>query len=177
MGSETTLKQRWMLPVVGVLFIIVGIIMLAAPGATMATFAILFPVSFFVWGIFEICFAFANIKYRNWGWYLVNGILDVLIGILLINSSVLAEIQMIAFFMGFWLMFRGVMAMGHAFDLKRLGAKNWGWLLATAILSIVLSFVVLMLPLAAVETLLIWVSVTLICVGVSSIAQGVSGQD
>lgn len=56
---------------VGLLYIIVAIYLMFAPLASYVALSILFSVSMFVSGLFEIAFALANKKgISSWGWYL-----------------------------------------------------------------------------------------------------------
>lgn len=107
--------------------------MMVTPFSSMAAMTVLFSVSFLVWGFFEIAFSCANTHAQNWGWYLAGGILDLLIGVMLMSSNIFEQMEILAFFMGFWLLFRGASLMGHSFEFKHLGVKNWGWLLVLSI--------------------------------------------
>ncbi|MCL1938812.1 MAG: DUF308 domain-containing protein [Candidatus Azobacteroides sp.] len=169
-----SIKNWWMLPLIGILFIIGGIFMISKPFASIEAMTLLFSVSFFVWGIFEIIFSFSNMHNQNWGWYLAGGILDLLIGILLLSSSFFSQMEIFAFFMGFWIMFKACSLLGHTFELKHLKYKNWGWLLFLSILAFVLSFLVLAVPALALETLLIFVSISLLFLGTFYVMMGFS---
>ncbi|MDR1760445.1 MAG: DUF308 domain-containing protein [Fibrobacter sp.] len=171
-----SIKYWWLLSLIGVLFIIGGVFMLAKPFASIAAMTILFSVSFFVWGIFEIVFSLYNTRNQNWGWYLAGGVLDLLIGIMLMSSSLFEQMEILAFFIGFWLIFRGAVLMGHSFEFKHLGVKNWGWLLFLAIVTLLLAFAVIAIPALALGTVLIWVSISLIFLGISYIVLGFSSK-
>lgn len=167
-----SIKNWWILPVIGVLFIIGGIFMLSKPFASIEALTILFSVSFFVWGIFEIAFSFSNTQNPNWGWYLAGGILDLLIGIILICSNLFMQMEMFAFFMGFWIMFKAVSLLGHTFELKHWGYSNWGWLLFLSIITFILAFLILAIPTFALGTLLVFLSISLIFLGIFYVIMG-----
>ncbi|MCL1942854.1 MAG: DUF308 domain-containing protein [Candidatus Azobacteroides sp.] len=167
-----SIKNWWLLPLIGVLFIIGGIFMMVKPFASIAAMTMLFSVSFLVWGIFEIVFSFANTRNQNWGWYLAGGILDLLIGVMLISSNLFEQMEILAFFIGFWLIFRGSALMGHTFEFKHSGNKNWGWLLFLAIITLLAAFAVMAIPALALGTMLIWISISLIFLGVFYIVLG-----
>ena len=172
MKYNYSIKNWWILPLVGLLFIVGGIFMLSKPLASLGVMTVLFSVSFFVWGIFEIVFSFSNTHNQNWGWYLAGGVLDLLVGIILMSSSFFSQMEMFAFFMGFWIMFKACSLFGHTFELKRLGYQNWGWLLFVSILTFVLAFLMLAIPALALGTLLIYVSISLIFMGIFYVVMG-----
>ena len=101
----------------------------------------------------------------NWGWVLAGGIIDLLLGIWLISSPLLS-ITVLPFVVGFMLMFRSMMAMGFAFDLKDFPDSGWGWLLALGILGLLFSFVLLWNPLFAGLTIVIWTGCAFITIGI-----------
>ena len=80
---DYAVKNWWLSLLVGLLYIIVAIYLMFAPLASYVALSILFSVSMFVSGLFEIAFALANKKgISSWGWYLAGGIIDLILGIL-----------------------------------------------------------------------------------------------
>ena len=88
----------------------------------------------------EIIFSIAN-RYHmdNWGWSLAFGIITFIIGISLIAHPALS-IRVLAFYIGFIILFRSVSAISFAMDVKRYGNKNWSGLLALGVLGGIVSF-------------------------------------
>ena len=84
---DYAVKNWWLSLLVGLLYIIVAIYLMFAPLASYVALSILFSVSMFVSGLFEIAFALANKKgISSWGWYLAGGIIDLILGIFLMAS-------------------------------------------------------------------------------------------
>jgi uncharacterized membrane protein HdeD (DUF308 family) len=166
------IKNWWLLPLIGILFIIGGIFMIIKPFASIGALTVLFSISFFVWGIFEVLFSLSNTHNQNWGWYLAGGILDVLIGVILMSSNIFVQMEMFAIFIGFWMIFKACSLFGHTFELKHLGYQNWGWLLFLSILTLVLAFLVLAIPAVALGTILICVSISFFSLGFFHIIMG-----
>ena len=54
--------------------------------------------------------------------------------------------EVIPFFVAFWLMFRGFSAMGYSMDLQRYGTREWGWYMAFGILAVICSFAIIWQP-------------------------------
>lgn len=144
--AKKTVNYWWLSLIIGVLFIGVGIFCFFYPLDALISFTILFIVSFFIAGFSEIAFALANKNtYDNWGWSLVNGIIDLALGVLLILIPINAPIIMI-YFIGFWIMFQSFWGVGASFDLKRIGVKGWGGLLALAACGVIFSFMFIVNP-------------------------------
>lgn len=123
---DYAVKNWWLSLLVGLLYIIVAIYLMFAPLASYVALSILFSVSMFVSGLFEIAFALANKKgISSWGWYLAGGIIDLILGIFLMASPGLS-MEVLPFVLAFWLMFRGFSATGYSMDLKRIRYTELG---------------------------------------------------
>jgi len=145
---NSTVKNWWISLLLGILYVALAIFLLYNPLATYITLSILFAVFMFVSGLFEIMFAVNNRNnLSSWGWYLAGGIIDLLIGLLLIAVPGLS-MEVLPFILAFWLMFRGFSGVGTAMDMRRYGTKNWGWILFIAILAIIFSIAIIWIPAA-----------------------------
>ena len=84
---DYAVKNWWMSLLVGILYIIIAIYLMFAPLASYIVLSILFSISMFVSRLLEIAFAFSNKKIiSSWGWYLTGGIVDLILGILLMAN-------------------------------------------------------------------------------------------
>ena len=81
----------------------------------------------------------------SWGWYIVGGLIDLVLGIYLIAYP-MVSMEVIPFIIAFWLMFRGFSSTGYSIDLKRYGTRDWGWYMAFGILAILCSLLILWQP-------------------------------
>ncbi len=164
--AKNAIKHWYLSLILGILFICVGIWVLRTPLESYLTLSILFSVTIFISGISEIIFSITNRKEMdNWGWVLAGGIIDLLLGIWLISSPLLS-ITILPFVVGFMLMFRSMVAMGFAFDVKGFADSSWGWLLAVGILGLLFSFILLWNPLFAGLTIVIWTGCAIITLGI-----------
>ncbi len=162
-------RHWYLLLILGIILIVVGIWVFSTPVLSYATLSILFAVSFFVTGILEIVYAVSNRKeVNNWGWSLVGGIIDLLIGILLMALP-LTSMLFLAFYVGFGILFRSVMAIGKAIDLKNQRIGDWGYLLFIGILGLLFSFVLIWNPLFAGFTIVFYTGIAFIIVGIFEI--------
>lgn len=171
-AARAAVKNWWLSLVIGILSLGLGILFLAKPLDALITLAILFVAGFLVSGLFEIIFAISNKNSLNgWGWTLAGGIIDLLLGILLLCTPGITPIIM-AYFVGFWIMFQSIWGIGMACDLQKLGVKDWGWLLALAIIGIIFSFIFIMSPVFATGFIVAMAVIAFIVYGIFRIYLG-----
>ena len=104
----------------------------------------------------------------NWGWNLAGGIIDLLIGILLLANPGLSVVFLL-FYVGFALIFRAIMTIGWAVYLNKLGFRNWGWVLFAGIIGLLFSFLLLWNPAITGLVIVIYLSVAFIMLGTAQI--------
>lgn len=100
----------------------------------------------------------------SWGWYIVGGIIDVILGIYLIAYP-MVSMEVIPFIIAFWLMFRGFSSTGYSIDLKRYGTRDWGWYMAFGILAIICSLLILWQPAIGALYAVYMISFTFLIIG------------
>lgn len=164
-----TLKEatkHWYLSLIlGILFIVTGILVLRTPVESYLALSVLFSVTFLVNGFFEIVYSITNRKQLdNWGWVLAGGIVDLLFGAWLMWSP-MVSVAILPYFVGFMLMFRSFTAIGFSIDMKSFGIKDWGWLLAFGILGLIFSIILIWNPLLAGLTIVMWTASAFITIG------------
>ena len=141
------IKNWWLSLILGIVFIGVGFLLMSAPVISYITLSILFGVTMFISGFFEMAFAITNKEtLSSWGWYIASGIIDILIGMYLMFYPGMS-MAILPFVIAFWLMFRGFSSIGYAFDLRRYGTKDWGWFLTLGVLAIICAVTILWQPL------------------------------
>lgn len=146
-----------------------GIYVFTVPLETYFTLSILFSLSFMASGIFDIFFSIQNSKSLNgWGWYLVSGILSLLIGIYLIAYPAISG-SVLPFVIGFTVMFRSFSLLGFSFDLKDAGILSWGNLALVSVLGIILSFLLIADPIFTGISLITLTALAFIFAGIASI--------
>jgi len=168
-----SVKHWWVSLLIGVLAVILGIWSMATPDITLVALTYVFVCIFIVSGIFEIIFSLANKEVLNgWGWTLAGGIIDLAFGFILLLLPPAAIAMILIYFIGFWIMFRGVWMIGESLELKRLGMKGWGWFLTLAILTLIFSFTFIVSPLMSSVFIVAFVSVAFIFYGAFRIYLG-----
>ncbi|MDR2956455.1 MAG: DUF308 domain-containing protein [Prevotella sp.] len=166
-------RYWWVSILIGALAVILGVWCLAVPGTTITILAALFVAGFLISGLFEIVYAVANKdSLDGWGWSLASGIISVVFAIILLALP-LETIIVLIFFVGFWMMFQSFWAIGVSIEMQKNGIKGWGWILAMAILGIILSIILIVNPLFATGFIIALFSITLIMYGILRIYYGV----
>lgn len=163
-----THKYWWLMLIIGILSILCGIWVFRNPIESYFALAVYFCIMFILFGIGEIVNAFSNQKYRNWGWGLAIGILDLVIGFLLLANLDWA-INILPYAVGFILMFLGIDFIGWATQMQTLRISNWGWVLAGGILTLIFSFLIIFHPLFGVLNIIVWTGLAFIFGGLSAI--------
>src|SRR5690554_6532184 len=168
--AMTNTIKNWYIPlIVGVLFIGAGIFTFVFPESTYRTLALLFSISFLMAGRFEIIFSITNRnEMDNWGWTLIFGLVTFFFGLVLTLQIELSMLTL-AVFVGFTLLFRSIAAISFAIDIKSYGVSQWGALLTLGIIGIVFSFILLVNPIFAGATIVTWLGITFVAVGLFNI--------
>ncbi|HET7115405.1 MAG TPA: DUF308 domain-containing protein [Hanamia sp.] len=164
-----TIKYWYMPLLAGLFFVIVSVIVFASPLSSFGALAILFSLSFLFGGVAEIIFSVTNRgQMVNWGWSLAFGIITLLMGILLLTNTALS-MAILAYYVGFTILFRSIAAASFAIDIKKYGSKNWGGLLALGILGAITSFILLWNPVFAGLSAVFFVALSFLFAGLFSI--------
>ena len=91
---------------VGILYVVVGIMVLANPQATAVTLALVMAIFFILDGIFRIFTALAA-RLPQWGWMLFNGIVTLILGIIIWQQWQYFGLRIIGLFIGIDLIISG----------------------------------------------------------------------
>lgn len=162
--------KHWYIPlVVGALFIILSIVVFTSPLSSLLTLSVFFALSFLFGGLSEVIFSIANRnQLDNWGWSLVFGIITVIIGFSLVIHPALS-IGVLAFYIGFLLLFRSISSISFAIDIKKYGSKNWVGLLIFGILGAIVSFFLIWNPVFAGLSIVVLIALSFLFAGLFSI--------
>ena len=91
---------------VGVLYIVVGFMVLANPAASAMTLTLIMAIFFILDGIFRIIIA-VTMHFPRWGWMLLNGIVTLILGIIIWQQWQQLGLRIIGLFIGIDLIFSG----------------------------------------------------------------------
>ena len=102
------------------------------------------------------------------GWLLLDGVLTVIMSMFLLFNQWFTMLSL-PFLFTVWLLFSGISRFVSAFDLRALGVRSWGWVLAIGILLIIGGFVCMMDPWISVVAIGVTVGIVFILEGISAI--------
>jgi uncharacterized membrane protein HdeD (DUF308 family) len=103
----------------GILGVVVGLMLLANPIQGGITLTILLASFLFVGGIFKAVAALAH-RFGGWGWLLLSGVIDVVLGVMIWRELPMSGLTIIGVLVGISLIFRGVSWLMVGFALKRI---------------------------------------------------------
>jgi len=165
---QSDIKNWWLFILKGLVFIGAGIYVFCSPLAGYLGLSVLFSIVIIISGIGQIYFASVNSTMKGWGWSLISGILDLVIGIYLFSYP-LVTMATLPLFLGFWLLFRSFYLMGIAFDLKSYGVSNWTGLLVGSIILLITALLVMYFPAAGAAGIIAVSGIGLIIGGILNI--------
>jgi uncharacterized membrane protein HdeD (DUF308 family) len=164
-----TVKNWWVFLIIGVLLIIASVWIFRTPIESFINLAKIFSILILISGVFSIIFAFTNKdQIENWGLYLIGGILDVIVGIILLSYPGITLV-VFSLFIGFWLMFRGFNIISTSLELKKVGVTDWGWILFTGILITIFAFMSIINPVIGASYLVFTLAFAIFLLGIANI--------
>lgn len=164
-----TVKNWWVLLIIGILLIIGAVWMFKAPAESFLSLVGFLSTLILISGILTVFFAFVNKdQIDNWGMFLAGGILDILIGFIFLKFPGVT-IVLFAMFVGFWLLFRGANIISSSFDLKREEESNWWWVLIMGILTVVFAVMAIANPILGVGYVVYTLAFAFLLLGIANI--------
>lgn len=165
-----TIRNWWVFLIIGILLVLSAYWMFKTPVESFISLASLFSALIFVSGLFSVFFALTNREdIDNFGLYLAGGLLDVLIGFILLKYPGLT-VLLFSMFVGFWLLFRGFNLISVSFKIKGAGDSNWIWILAFGVLVVIFAMMSIVNPLIGASYLVYTLSLTVLILGIANIA-------
>ena len=142
-STGRAVRNWWLLLLLGIAVFITGIFIFTYPGASYVALALTFAVLILVAGVVNIALAATNSNAAvGRGWLLAGGIMELLIGLMLmIYPSVSAAT--LPFFLAFWLMFRSLGLIGTGSDLMSLKVPGGLWTIIVGSLLLLCSVLIL----------------------------------
>lgn len=158
----------------GVLSILIGVLVLAWPGVTIKIIAWLFAIQLIIAGVLQLIAAFS--PERGQGGrvlFALVGALSVLVGLLCLREP-LQTALVIGLLIGAMWVIQGVVGVVDAVGSER--NEGRGWMIASAVLSIIGGVIVLVYPGASLVVLTWLFGIVLIVVGILLVTHGVTAR-
>ncbi|WP_300738369.1 HdeD family acid-resistance protein [uncultured Alistipes sp.] len=169
--SKQAVRHWWLLLVVGVALLAVGILVFIYPARSYLDLSVLFGWLILFSGVMEVVLAARSRHFvTGRGWMLAGGIIEIILGAILIFNVALSAVTL-PIFLGFWLLMRGFATIGLASDMHVLGIRGSGWTVLTGVLLLICSLWMLLQPLAFGTTaVVVWVGLSLLFAGISTVS-------
>jgi uncharacterized membrane protein HdeD (DUF308 family) len=163
------LADHWGLAVVmGAASIVLGILAIFYPGATIVTVAIFFAAWLFVSGIFEVVTSFT--RDGDTGsrvLHAIIGVLSIIVGWALLRTP-FQSVEVFIFVLGIFWLVQGVMTFVAAFAQKQ--GRNWRIL--SGLLGIIAGVIILTYPISSAVTLALIGGIWLVILGITQVVAG-----
>lgn len=146
--AQRAIRYWWLLLAVGIITVSMGIAAFFFPAESYILIATVFGIVTLLSGIAGLTTAITSRNlFATRTWNIAGGIIDILLGILLCaNIGISAAV--LPYLLGAWLLIRSVMVIGFGGDLLTFGLRGGGWSIATGILLLIFSLVILIRPFA-----------------------------
>lgn len=164
--SKKMIRFWWATSVVGVLMIILGLVMMIFPTISYLVLSSIVGVVIFVSGISNLALA-ANSHNIMVGkvWVFANGIVEVLLGFILMFSVAVSEL-ILPVLLGLWMLFKALNIIGVSDDMSILEMPGASWTMLMGILTLLCAFIVISQPLIFGATaVVLWSSIALMILG------------
>jgi uncharacterized membrane protein HdeD (DUF308 family) len=103
----------------GVFSLVIGLLFLRAPVDALLALTLLLSCLLMVGGIFKIIAAL-NFRFAAWGWPLLSGVIDLILGVMIWQELPASALWVIGLFVGISLVFRGFNWIGLGMSLRAL---------------------------------------------------------
>lgn len=155
--------------VAGILLIAAGVYCLCNEDVAVLSAGLMLGIFMLAAGIAEIVvFAGTSGVLIGSGWLLLDGVLTVIMSLFLLFNQWFTLLSL-PFIFTVWLMFSGISRFVSAFDLRALGVRGWGWVLAVGILLMVAGFICMMDPWVSAAAVGVTVGMVFLLEGISAI--------
>ncbi|WP_292269253.1 DUF308 domain-containing protein [Butyricimonas sp.] len=158
---------RWLYLILGIVLFVFGVGIVRHPAVSYFGLAMYFSIMIIVLGISEVLNAFVGGSSRNWGWGLFIGLLDLVIGFVLLLHPAIAE-NILPYIVGFILMFKSIDFISESIEMSSLRVRGWGWILTAGIITLIFSFMIVFFPVFGIFNIIIWTGLSFMFAGISS---------
>lgn len=168
-NSKRAVRYWWLLLIIGIALFVVGILVFVYPTQSYLGMSLLFGWLMLISGILEVVLSSVNKHFiTGRGWMLAGGIIEIVLGIILIFNVALSAATL-PIFLGFWLMLRAFGAIGLGSDMGAMQIAGSGWTIFSGILLLLCSLWILFQPLVFGTTaVIVWVGISLLFAGVAA---------
>lgn len=168
-SSKQAIRYWWLLLAVGLLLLAVGILIFLFPARSYLGLSMLLGWVILLAGILEVVLSATNRHFiTGRGWMLAGGIIEMILGLVLIFNVALAA-TMLPLLLGFWLLMRAFSTIGLGSDMCTLEISGAGWTILMGILLLICSLWILFQPVGVgTSAVIVWVGITMLFAGAAA---------
>ena len=163
--------------IASVLMIVVGILCAVYPVQTTYVIEVLASISLLLFGIWEVIRYTQRPVILRTGVSLMSGILNILLGILLLTSPQEDMMMSFGFLFGLDLMMLGFEQLTMTGSLHAMGVMETGWMTFDGILDVIVGIILLVMPMASVSAVSILLSFYLLAGGITLFVECIHAKD
>ena len=160
------IRHWWMFLSKGILFIMVGIYMLASPASSYLALGFFFGLKIFLTGVSELIRVNRDRTTGNRGWHILLGVFDMILGIILMGH-VTASLAILRVIVGIWFLFKGV----SLFSFARFTGISWVITIG-GILTVLFALLIIFNPAFGAITIILWTAIAFIIIGFFNVLLG-----
>ena len=143
------IRHWWLMLIVGLLSLIAGILVFVFPLETYVTLSIFFGIIMMLAGAAQLILSSSSNNYlMTRGYFIVGGVLDVLLGLFLCLYPGIT-IFLLPILLDVWMLYHSFMIIAFAGDLDTFNVKGNGLVIAAGIVLLLISILILMNPFRA----------------------------
>jgi uncharacterized membrane protein HdeD (DUF308 family) len=158
LGIDRSIRHWWVFLIRGLLFIAVGIYLIAVPISGLVALGFLFGLMIFIAGISELLHVYRDNTRTNRGWHLFLGIVDIILGAVLM-AHVGTSVDILRIILGIWILLRG-------FSLISFSRLSKSWLIGlSGIVTIIFGGLIIFNAVFGTITIVILTAIAFIAVG------------
>lgn len=170
-AAASALHEHWVLFLVeGIVLLVLGAIAVVVPPLATLAFTFFFGWLILISGVIGLVTTFWMKNAPGFWWSLLSAILGIVVGVMLLASPVIGALSLTFVLIGFFLI-EGAVSIMFALDHKRELSGQWGWMLFSGLIDLILAFMILAgLPSTAAWAIGLLVGINMIFGGAALIA-------
>jgi uncharacterized membrane protein HdeD (DUF308 family) len=137
-----------------------------SPASAYLALSFMFGLVILLAGIAELLHAYQDKGSANRGWHLFVGLVDLILGLILL-SHLAASMDIMRIIIGFYFLFRGL----SLFNFRRRALGKW-WVIIGAIIVLTFGILVMANPVFGAMTIIIWTGLAFLVTGILNIMLG-----
>lgn len=163
---DRSIRHWWVFLVRGILFILVGAYLFASPASGYLALSFLLGLVILLAGVAELIRAYQDHGSGNRGWHLFMGLVDLLLGLILMNHLA-ASMVILRIIVGFYFLFKGITVL----TFRSLAKSAW-WLVFGGVVVLIFVFLIWFNPVFGTASVLIFTALAFIVTGILNIMLG-----